>query len=205
MLNLGLQSVGLARELVAREEVEREVSHCNSMSQVRELATKKPFIKEALIDSMAPVKVTLTDITQRLELKGEKFVVHSAAVQGDIAEVWGKLNEIDPAFTLSPNDKITHQKLTPNILSFIKHCCHQRHYFFEIKKCGDEDCNICLPPRLPSDKFLQLDHLPDPMPGQDGHYKKFSEVFRTITVKITGLLFKISQRSAFHFTHQFNM
>ena len=49
---------------------------------------------------MAPVKVTLADITQRLELKGEKIVVHSAAVQGDIAEVWGKLNEIDPAFTL---------------------------------------------------------------------------------------------------------
>lgn len=114
VLNLGLQSVGLARELVAGEEVEQEVSHCNSMSQVRELATKKPFIKEALIDSMAPVKVTLTDITHRLELKGEKFVVRSAAIQGDIAEVWGKLNEIDPAFTLSPNDKITHQKLTPN-------------------------------------------------------------------------------------------
>ena len=65
----------------------------------------------------------------------------------------------------------------------MKHCCHQRHYFFEIKKCGDEDCNICLPPRLPYDKFLQLDHLPDPMLGQDGHYKKFSEVFRTITVE----------------------
>ena len=65
----------------------------------------------------------------------------------------------------------------------MKHCCHQRHYFFEIKKCGDEDCNICLPPRLPFDKFLQLDHLPDPMPGQDGHYNKFSEVFQTITVE----------------------
>ena len=65
VLNLGLQSVGLARELVPREEVEQEVSHCNNMSQVRELASKKPFIREALIDSMAPVKITLTDITQR--------------------------------------------------------------------------------------------------------------------------------------------
>ena len=89
VLNLGLQSVGLARELVPREEVEQEVSCCNNMSQVRELASKKPFIKEALIDSMAPVKITLTDITQRLELKGEKFVVCSAAFQDDIAEVWG--------------------------------------------------------------------------------------------------------------------
>ena len=95
---------------------------------------------------MAPVKVTLSDVAQRLELRGEKFVVCSAAHSCDIAEVWGKLKEIDPAFSLSPDEKITHQKLTP--LSFMKHCCHERHYFFDIKKCGDEDCNICLPPRL---------------------------------------------------------
>ena len=82
VLNLGLQSVGFARELVPREEVEQEVSRCN-MSQVRELASKKPFIREALIDSMAPVKITLIDITQRLELKGEKFVLRSAAFQDD--------------------------------------------------------------------------------------------------------------------------
>ena len=94
VLNLGLQSVGLARELVARDEVEQEVSRCNSMSQVRELASKKPFIKDALTESLAPVKVTLSDITQRLELKGEKFVVRSAALPCDIAEVWGKLNKL---------------------------------------------------------------------------------------------------------------
>ena len=87
VLNLGLQSIGLVRELVDRDEVEQQVSRCN-MSQVRELASKKPFIKEALIDSMAPVKVTLTDIAQRLELKGEKFVVRSAALPYDIVEVW---------------------------------------------------------------------------------------------------------------------
>ena len=92
----------------------------------------------------------------------------------------GKPNEIDPAFTLIPGEKITHQKLTPNILSFMKHCCHERHCFFDIKKYGDEDCNICLPPRLPSYEFLQLDHLLDPMPGKDGHYKKFSEVFKPL-------------------------
>ena len=35
-------------------------------------------------------------------------MVRSAAFQDDIAEVWGKLNEVDPAFTLSPNEKIMH-------------------------------------------------------------------------------------------------
>jgi len=51
----------------------------------------------------------------------------------------------------------------------MKHCCCERYYFFDIKKCGDEDCDICLPPRLPCDNFSQIDHLPDPIPGNDGH------------------------------------
>jgi len=115
---------------------------------------------------MAPVKVTLSDIAQRLELKGEKFVVHSVTNSCDIAQVWGKLKEIDPALSLS---------------AFMRDCCHERYYFFDIKKYGDEDCTICLPPRLSPDKFSQLDHLP--MPGTDGYYKKFSEVFQTTTVE----------------------
>jgi len=122
------ESVGLARELVDREEVEQEVSRYNSMSQVRGLASKKPFIKEALIDSMAPVKVTLSDVSQRLELKGQKFEVRSAANFYDISQVWGKLKEIDPAFSLSQDEKITHQKLMPNIVAFKRNCCHERHY-----------------------------------------------------------------------------
>lgn len=42
VLNLGLQAVGLAREKVEDEEIEREVSRCHTMSQLRELAKKKP-------------------------------------------------------------------------------------------------------------------------------------------------------------------
>ena len=40
---------------------------------------------------------------------------------------------------------------------------------------------MCLPPRLPADVFKKLNHLPDPMPGSEGHYKHFSEVFGTVT------------------------
>ena len=42
---------------------------------------------------------------------------------------------------------------------------------------------MCKPPRLPSELFLKLQHLPDPTAGQDGHYKKFDEVFETETVE----------------------
>ena len=53
---------------------------------------------------------------------------------------------------------------------------------FSAKKCGKVDCT-CQPIRLPSDVFEQLYHLPDPMPDpvNDGHYKKFSDRYRTET------------------------
>ena len=59
ILNLGMQSVGLARRQLD-EEVEAELQRCSSMSQIRELALKKPSIKESLLDSVSPVKVTLS-------------------------------------------------------------------------------------------------------------------------------------------------
>lgn len=177
VLNLGLQSVGLDRRLVDSEEIEQQVSRCNNMAQVRDLAAKNSGIKDALTASIEPVKIKLAEITRSLELKGDKFMVQSAALPADIEQVWDGLKDIDPEFILFPDEKITHQKLTISILSFMKHCCCERHYFFDIKKCGDEDCDICLPPRLPRDRFSLIDHLPDPMPGNDGHYKSFSEVF----------------------------
>ena len=182
VLNLGMQSVGLARRQL-NEEVETEIQRCTTMSQIRELALKKPSIKESLLDSVSPVKVTLADIAQRLELKGKKFSVGTAASEAEISDLWSQLKEIDPEFDLSPTDKIPRKKVTQNLQAFLKHCCRERHYFFDIKKCGNAACTICKPPRLPPDLFSKLQHFPDPMPGQDGHYKKFEEVFATNTVE----------------------
>lgn len=57
VLNLGMKSVGLARK-----EVETEIQRCTTMSQIRELALKKPSIKESLLVVVSPVKETLADI-----------------------------------------------------------------------------------------------------------------------------------------------
>ena len=78
VLNLGLQLVGLARRQV-EEEMESEIQRCTTMLQIRELALKKPSIKESLLDAVSPVNVNLADIAQRLELKGKKFSVEIAA------------------------------------------------------------------------------------------------------------------------------
>ena len=74
------------------------------MSQIiiRELALKKPSIKESLLDAVSPVKVTLADIAQRLELKSRKFSIGTAATEAEISDLWSQLKEIDPEFDLSP-------------------------------------------------------------------------------------------------------
>src|SRR6266540_3540866 len=59
----------------------------------------------------------------------------------------------------------------------MEHCCTSRHYFFSIKKCGESACTICRPPRCLPEDFEQLHHLPDPVPGEDLHYKSFEELY----------------------------
>ena len=176
VLNLGLQSVGLARSRQDDEE-EAELLKCNSMAQLRESAKKNPSLKESQLDSVAPVKVTLSGVTVRLELKKKKFIVSTPASEHEICDVWSHLKEIDPAFDLGPTDKIKRVSLPPGIQAFLKHCCYERHYSFEIRKCGDMNCKLCKPPRLPPEIFKKLHSLPNPMPGDDGHYKPFGEVF----------------------------
>ena len=65
----------------------------------------------------------------------------------------------------------------------MQHVCRERKYFFSLKKCGKNDWTLCFAPRLPSDVFDTLHHLPDPEPdiANKGHYKLFHESFGTET------------------------
>jgi len=59
-----------------------------------------------------------------------------------------------------------------------------RHYFFQIKKCGIIDCNICKPLRSDEFDFSQVHSLPDPVPIADKtNYKQFVNVYGTITTE----------------------
>ena len=98
------------------------------------------------------------------------YVQRTRQDKAEVSDLWSQMKEFDPEFDLSPTDKIPRKKVTQNLQAFLKHCCRERHYFFDIKKCGNAACTICKPPRLPSDLFSKLQHFPDPMPGQDGHY-----------------------------------
>ena len=51
---------------------------------------------------------------------------------------------------------------------------------FDIKKCGNSLRNICKPPRLPTEVFSKLYHLPDPAIGVD---VPFEQVFGALATE----------------------
>ena len=63
------------------------------------------------------------------------------------------------------------------------YCCRSRKYFFEIRKCGRSDCQICGPTVLSTDSFAALQSFPDPVPADGDHYKPFAEVYGTATTQ----------------------
>ena len=71
ILNLGLQSVGLARAKMD-DNMEAAVQSCNSVAEIRRVAGERKDIRTSFLDSIAPVKTLLSAITQRLQLKGEQ-------------------------------------------------------------------------------------------------------------------------------------
>ena len=182
ILNLGFQSIGLMRKQV-EDRLESTISKCNNMKQLRAAAQKEPELVDAVLDSMSPVKIVITDVIRRLCLKGKHFEVYSAASMQAIEEIWDNLHSIDTS--LKFGDKYQKGSLSshPSLKDFLDHCCQQRHYSFCIKKCGEADCAICKPPRLPPEIFSQIHHLPDPTPASDGHYKQFSDVYGKATTE----------------------
>ena len=176
IVNLGLQCVGLMRGKMS-EEHEKAIEHCNSLAQLREVSKKKNAVIPAILDSIAPVKILLTDIMHRLELHGNKFQTYCAASDESLKSLWSELIGVDQALDYGGCYRKASLEKYPGVVEFLKHCCQSRHYSFAIKKCGQHACTICKPVRMPSDTFSSLHFLPDPIPGKDGHYCSFTEIY----------------------------
>ena len=54
-------------------------------------------IVPALLDSVAPVKILLSTIFQRLQLHGRNFVTFMAATEERLRALWSELESIDPS------------------------------------------------------------------------------------------------------------
>lgn len=123
----------------------------------------------------------------------------------ELDDLWTTLPLIDQQFPHARSDKFNVKKLSDRLVKFIEHCCIERYYFFDILKCGKANCDICLLPMLAPHVFSTLNHLPDPVPGPEKHYKKFSDVFGEL--KSTDLLAKkdLQKTNLSHFQLAFNM
>ena len=162
ILNLGLQSVGLARTEMD-EVTEAAVHNFNSVAEIRRVTAEKDDVRIALLDSVAPVKALLSRITQRLQLKENKFAVGNAAAPTSLSNLWDSLVLLDSEFSLNHTDKVSAKVLTQGLKTFMSHCCRERHYFFEIKKCGEENFQICHPVRSSPEEFAKFKPFPDPV------------------------------------------
>ena len=132
-----------------------------------------------LDESCKPCTQLIKDQFSRLQLKGVPFRVPEEASDRDIDELFKSLNR-DKSIT--PYDCVDDLRKRPKLTQYLAHCCRQRTYFFSVKKCGSQNCEICLPPRSSAQDFERLGHLPDPTPSSDDlHYKPFQEVFKTET------------------------
>lgn len=83
ILNLGLQAVGLMRKRM-EEKFESVIASCNSISQVREAVKTTVGLKEALQDSMEPLKTPIHSIFFRLSLKDKAIMGYSAATEHEM-------------------------------------------------------------------------------------------------------------------------
>uniref|UniRef100_U9T5Z8 Uncharacterized protein n=1 Tax=Rhizophagus irregularis (strain DAOM 181602 / DAOM 197198 / MUCL 43194) TaxID=747089 RepID=U9T5Z8_RHIID len=175
MLNLGLQSVGLMRAKMSGQS-EELMSKVGTMNDIRKIAEENPTLKEDVIASFQTPINLVRDVFNRQSLKDEPFKTFDAATETEMERFWEAIWLIDENVTYE--DRTTeHIKRRPHLQEFLDHCCTMRHYFFSIKKCGEPNCTICRPPRCLPEDFVQLHCLPDPVPGEDLHYKSFEELY----------------------------
>ena len=162
-------------------DFEAEAGKCNSLAALRNATQRMPNFRSAALDSMAHVKSLLITLLERLELKKKKFSTLFPATEDHIDAMWSELLMVDS--TLNKDESLTKKELSSkqDLKVFLEHCCTCRHYSFQIKKCGSLTCTICKPVRLPKEVFDSLHVLPDPVPGEDGHYKSFENLLGTKT------------------------
>ena len=160
---------------------ELAVTRCKNMSQPRKESEMNPSLKDGTLDSVAPVKVLMSTVFQRLQHKGKGIESFTSATEAEIEELCLILKSVDDSITANVKWVKAILPEYPKVQAFIENCSRLRHYSFCVKKCSKSDCKICKKPRLPGNVFEEINFLPDPVPNDNGHYKSFSDVYGTKT------------------------
>ncbi len=94
ILNMGSQCVGLARAEMP-EMYEKEVSKCNTLSELRNIVSRVNGFEEAVQDSLSPVKICLANIFTRLQLHDKNINIFTSCSSTEISDFWTSLIAID--------------------------------------------------------------------------------------------------------------
>lgn len=78
IFNLALQAVGLMHTSMS-EDLEKCISSCKTVKQIRKACEAQPQLQSALIDAMQPLKSLLESLFVWLKLKEHPFEVSHAA------------------------------------------------------------------------------------------------------------------------------
>ena len=108
--------------------------------------------------------------------------MYESSSNEDIQAFWEVLELVDPSLTREDTKKKDIENKL-KLKEFYQHCCRSRHYFFSIKKCGEETCEVCKPLRMPKEEFANIKHLPDPTIGDEDHYLTFEMAFQKETTE----------------------
>ena len=108
-----------------------------------------------LDESYKPCAQLIKDQFSCLQLKGVQFRVPEEASDKDIDELFKSLN-LDKSVT--PYNCVDDLHKRSKLTEYLAQCCCQRTYFFSVKKCVSQNCEICLPPRSSAQDFEKLGH-----------------------------------------------
>ena len=180
ILNLALQNVALQKSSMA-SELEEIIKKKKTMDELRSYTETNAAFKQLYVQSMQPVIELLNGRFGRMKLKGEKVKTFTAVQQPLLEKFFKLIHKIDNQLEQGNITKKVTDK-SAGWKRFISKHCKISHYYFQVKKCVDDDCEFCRsnPPRSP--KFSELHFLPDPILCNDKvSYKTFTDLYGTDT------------------------
>ena len=109
-------------------------NNCSNLHSVWKYNDKDPI--EIIFTKSIPVVEIIKPLLPQYHTR--------AAQEQDIKAMWNALSGITNSIP-APEDQNKKSDLekAPSIAKCLEHCTRQRHYFFEIMKCGKEICGIC--------------------------------------------------------------
>ncbi|GBB90338.1 hypothetical protein RclHR1_17260004 [Rhizophagus clarus] len=139
------------------EEMEKLINRCNSLEDIWKKAKINSQLEKELLQNIEPTRNLLSNIFTCQNLKDEPFKIFEPATKTEMETFWESVHLVDDSITIEDtSQKKVADKISPKLQEFMEHCCRKRQYFFEIKKCGSGECDICRPIKSDADIFKEL-------------------------------------------------